>query len=376
MKIDTVSDLGRFETLQSEWDQLVSTSQLSHLCLSHDWLAAWWEAFDSQEGRVAVLVAREGERGVAALPLQRRTTRVAGLPVQSLEFAANLHTFRFDFVLPADRDPGPLVEALLDRALDGGPRPDVLFFKDLPLDSPTLGALEQFARRRGLGVARENERLSAYVLTDGEWETYFKTLSKSMRSSLRRLRKRCLEAGAVMERVGDGPQAIGLLEEGLALEAEGWKGRGGTAILASPEETSFYRGLVRRLEGTGRIEQYSLRLGSRLIGWDLCVTQAGACHDLKTAYAEDQALLGPGFALQMAMMERLFQAPEVCIYDMLPPAVEYKTRWSREGIEQVSVRLYARTGRGRLAQLLQGRLRPLLRRSALLRRAKRRILGD
>ena len=221
VRVDRVSEISVFEALQSQWDQMVSTSRSPHLCLTHEWLAAWWEAFDSRQSPVTVLVAREGERAVAAAPLQRHTTGVAGVPVQSLEFAANLHTFRFDFVLPGDGDVGPYIEA-----------------------------------------------------------------------------------------------------------------------------------------------------------WDLCVTRAGACHDLKTAYAEDQALLSPGFALQMTMIEHLFQAPEVCIYDMLPPAVEYKLRWSREGTEQVSLRLYTRTARGRLAHLLQGRLRPLLRRSSLLRQAKRRVLGD
>ncbi len=376
MKVDTVSTIADFETLRGEWDQLLATTRQPHLCLTHDWLAAWWEAFGSGEGQVAVLVAREGGRAVAAAPLQRRATRVAGVPVRSLEFAANLHTFRFDLVLPADRDPAPLLEGLLDHALDGNAPPDTLFFKDLPRDSPTVAALERFAERRGLAIARENERLSPCVRTEGEWEAYFRGLSKSLRSALRRTRKRCLEAGAVFERVDDGPGAARLLEEGLALEAEGWKGREGTAILASPEEASFYRGLLRRLEGTGRLEQYSLRLEGRLIGWDLCVTHAGACHDLKTAYAEDQAFLAPGYTLQAMLTERLFQAPEVGIYDMLPPAAEYKRRWSREGVEQVSVRLYARTARGRLAHLLQGRLRPLMRRSSLLRRAKRRAFGE
>jgi CelD/BcsL family acetyltransferase involved in cellulose biosynthesis len=376
MKVDVVADRNTFDRLHGEWDRLVSTGPSPNLCLTHEWLAAWWEAFDRREGRVALFVAREGEQAVAAVPLQRHRVRVAGIPVRGLEFAANLHTFRLDFVFPGEREIESLVAALLDCALHRGARPDVLFFKDLPSGSPTVAALERFAERRGFRVGRENERLSSYVVADGDWEAYFRGLSKGFRSSLRRIRKRAREAGVTFERVGDDPRATGLLDEGLALEAAGWKGRGGTAILASPEETSFYRGLARRLEGTGRLEQYAMRLGNRLIGWQLSVIHAGACYALKTAYAEDQASLSPGFAVQMVMMEHLFQAPEVCIYDMLPPAVEFKRRWSREGIEQVSLRLYAPTARGRLAHLLQGRLRPALRRSALLRRAKRRVLGD
>jgi CelD/BcsL family acetyltransferase involved in cellulose biosynthesis len=376
MKVDTVSTIADFETLQGEWGQMLAASRQRHLCLTHDWLIAWWKAFDPDEERVGVLVAREDDSGVAAAPLQRRATTVAGIPVRSLEFSANLHTFRSDFLLPDGRDATPLVEGLLGRALAGGALPDVLFFKDLPSDSPTVTALERFAARRGFGLARENPRLSPYVCTDGPWEAYFKGLSKNLRSSLRRFRKRCLEAGATFERVVEGPGGTRLLEEGLALEAAGWKGREGTAILADPGETSFYRQLVRRLGGTGRVEQYSLRLGDRLICWDVCATYAGACHDLKTAYAEDQAYLGPGFALHMEMMEHLFRTPEVCIYDMLPPASDYKRRWIPDGFEQVSLRLYTRTPRGRLAHLVQGRLRPLLRRSSLLRQAKRRLLRD
>jgi len=375
MKIDAVSRIAEFETLHDEWAAVVSTARYPHLCLTHDWLVVWWQAFDRQERRVAVHLAREGDGIVAALPVQRRATAVAGVPVRSLELTANLHTFRLDFVVPGDRDPGPYVESLLDGALAGGEVPDVLFFKDLPSDSPTVAALERFAARRRLGIGRENERRSPYVCTDGPWEDYFRGLSKNLRSSLRRSRKRCQEAGVSFERIVDDPRGASLLEEGLALEAEGWKGRGGTAILASPEETSFYRGLLRRFEGSGRLAQYALRLGERLIAWDLCVTDAGACHDLKTAYAEEQAQLAPGFALQMEMMKHAFQAPEVCIYDMLPPPAGYKLRWTPDALDQVSLRLYCRTPRGHLAHLLQGRLRPLLRRSTLLRRVKRRVLG-
>ena len=76
------------------------------------------------------------------------------------------------------------------------------------------------------------------------------------------------------------------IEEGLRLEASGWKGREGTAILQDSGEAEFYRGLTARLDGTGRVRQYALRLGDSLVAWDLCLIHESVCYALKTTYDE------------------------------------------------------------------------------------------
>jgi CelD/BcsL family acetyltransferase involved in cellulose biosynthesis len=376
VRIEEIRDLERFRALRGAWDQLVARQPEPTPFVSHDWLDAWWEAFAPGPVGMRLVLAWEGGTPVAAAPLVAHRRRLWSVPLCSVEGAANLHTPSYELLLPPDEEPDPFVAGLLDHLLSTHPSPDTLFFKDLPKGSACLGALERVAKRRGMKVGRENERLAPRVSVQGEWETYFRGLSKSFRSSLRRCRRRCSEAGAVFETITGADRARRILEEGLTLESRGWKGEGGTAILARADETAFYRGLVRRLEGTEILRQYTLRLGDRLICWDLCILDGGVCYAMKTAYDEEHALLGPGFAQQMVTLEDLFRAPNLTAYDMLPPPSSYKLRWSREGLEHVSLRLYADSPRGRLAYLLQGRLRLFLRRSPPLRSLKRRLLGE
>jgi CelD/BcsL family acetyltransferase involved in cellulose biosynthesis len=293
--------------------------------------------------------------------------------LESLEFAANLHTPRFDFLLPADREPAPLVAQLLDHLLSVSPRPDVVFLKDLPRDSRTTAALHELAPGRGLRIGVENERRSPRVAIEGTWEAYLRRRPKHFRSNLGRYERRWNELGGVLDVVDDPARTPAVLEEGLALEASGWKGSDGTAILGNPEEASFYRGLPRRLAGSGWLRQYVLRLDGRAIAWDLCLMHEGVCYALKTAYDEAQRANYPGFELQRQELVGAFNERRVGWWDLLPPDSEFKGRWCDHAIEQLSLRMYTTRPRARLAHLLFARLRPWLARSPHLRRLKDRV---
>lgn len=342
--------------------------------VSLEWLSAWWEAFARSSARMRLVVAWSDGELVAAAPLVARRDRLWGVPVESVEFAANLHTPRFDFLLPADSEPTPALASLLDHVLTTSPRPDVLFLKDLPRDSVTTAAVHSFAVSRGLRVGVENERRSPRVKIEGSWADYLRRRSKHFRSNLGRYERRWKEIGGVFETVHGAAGALAGLEEGLALEASGWKGRDGTAILGDSHETAFYRGLVRRLGGS--VRHYFLRLDGRAVAWDLCLVHEDVCYALKTAYDESHRAMYPGFELQRQELATAFAERFVGWWDLLPPENDFKGRWSDHAVEQLSLRLYTSRPRARLAHILFARLRPWVARSSHLRGLRRRVTGE
>jgi CelD/BcsL family acetyltransferase involved in cellulose biosynthesis len=364
--VEEVLDRHRFAEVRHEWADLLSRSGNTSPCLEADWLDAWWEAF--AENRLRLLLARD-DRGrlVGGAPLLWRRSWCSGIPLQIVTFAANVHSFRFDFVVAAEREPGPVLGALLRHAMASRPAADVFVLRNVPYDSGRLEQLREAASSTGLRLGNAPERRSPVIQLSGGWENYLDGLSKSFRSFLRRCEREWQEAGATLEVVGDGPPARATLEEGLALEAAGWKGRHGTAILQNPRETCFYRGLAARLDGSGRLRQYALRLGRQLVGWDLCVDHAQVCYALKTAYDETRAGMSPGFALQLLELKQLFAERRVTRYDLLPPDSSFKRRWTRDVVRQFGIRLYTQRPRARLARAIQNGLVPLAKRSRLVR---------
>jgi CelD/BcsL family acetyltransferase involved in cellulose biosynthesis len=375
LALEVVSDRRRFAQMRAEWLDLLGRAQCQVPFLGFDWLDAWWEAF--AEGQLRLFLVRD-ERGrlLAGAPLLWQRAWCSGVRLQTVGFAANLHTPCFDVVLAADHEPKPLLRVLLRHVLAAEPAPDLLLLEKVPFDSGRLDLLRDVALECGLWPGEEEDRCGPVVSLDGGWESYLGGRSRSFRAFLRRCQRQWQEAGAAFEVVTDGPRGRELLEEGLRLEASGWKGREGTAILQDPGEAAFYRGLAARLDGTARVRQYALRLGGELVAWDLCLMHDGVCYALKTTYDEGRASMSPGFALQMMELQDLLaKAPGLATrYDLLPPQSDFKRRWADGEVEQFSIRLYTTRPRARLARAVQTQLVPLVRR-ALPQRCGRAVLG-
>src|SRR5690606_12316189 len=79
-----------------------------------------------------------------------------------------------------------------------------------------------------------------------------KVLSASSRKKLRQHRRRLAEKGAITTTIITAPEAVrGALEQFLAMEAAGWKGRAGTALLSDAGDAAFMRGAVGALADLG-----------------------------------------------------------------------------------------------------------------------------
>ena len=92
-----------------------------------------------------------------------------------------------------------------------------------------------------------------------------KALSSSSRKKLRQHRRRLAEKGALESKVVNETEAVGsAVEEFLRLEAAGWKGRKGTALLCKPADATFTREMVAvwRRKATPGFTR-SISMGSR-----------------------------------------------------------------------------------------------------------------
>jgi hypothetical protein len=97
------------------------------------------------------------------------------------------------------------------------------------------------------------------------------------------------------------------LARGLAVEASGWKGAAGTAIVSSPDTLAFYRAVARGFHRTGRLRLSELWLDGRVVAFDLALLHGRRLHLLKTGYDESVRALAPGLVLRRAVVERCFE---------------------------------------------------------------------
>ena len=131
-------------------------------------------------------------------------------------------------------------------------------------------------------------------------EEYLKTLSSKMLRELKRRRKRLEEIGPLsFERLAPDASEAPWIDEFIALEASGWKGRRGVAAASEPEVEVFTRQLMREAHRQGRLDMRRVRLGERTISMLAHIESGRTAVSFKIAYDEEFARVSPGVLLQL-----------------------------------------------------------------------------
>jgi CelD/BcsL family acetyltransferase involved in cellulose biosynthesis len=195
----------------------------------------------------------------------------------------------------------PLVDSLrsaevLDtvRAWFQREHPDVagLHFTAVPARGPFVGLLQESAAIHNLALRQFDPHKRA-MLRGGATELLFEQGGRM--KELRRQRRRLAERGELTYRSAvTRAQVREAIEYFLALEAAGWKGRAGTALLCEPSTATFLRTMTREFAPGGRCRVDALELDGKPIAMGIVLSSKDQSWLWKIAYDEDFASLSPG----------------------------------------------------------------------------------
>lgn len=320
--IEWIETRDRFLALEEEWDRLAEGQRTPFV--RHAWLASWWEAF----GGVGLLICALWRGGELAALFPLRVVR------GRMEALANLHTPLFR---PFARNEDEL-EIVIREVLA---RPGDLVVPALPADHPALDVLTLGSSKAGrINLVTPHHR-SPIVETAGVTD-YSSLLSAKARQELGRLRRKMMrEHEADFSLLARPTDLEPELQRGLEVEASGWKGARGTAVLSSPATATFYRLVGRSFHAEDRLRLSSISLDGRLVAFDLCLLDHGRLYGLKAGYDEAFRRFGPGLVLQHAEIERCCEL-EIDAFELLGAADQYKLRFSTTERRHYILRSYPR----------------------------------
>jgi CelD/BcsL family acetyltransferase involved in cellulose biosynthesis len=354
LRLEVISERASFAALEHEWDALVERTD-DQPFFRHGFLRLWLEHFGPRNSLCLFTLRNAEGRLVAVLPLVLRRTRVYGMPVRELASASNLHSCRFDLVA---EDPAQASSVFLE-ALAARRDWDVLRLVDVPEG----GAGEAFgaaAGQAGLACGSWPSIRSPFITLPDAADNSFEYGSTKFRANLRRRRRRLQERGQItLERIEGGPSLQRHLEDGLRLEASGWKGSAGTAIRQDPDTLGFYLALAHHAAARGMLRLWVMRLDGWAIAFHFALEHGGRYLLLKPAYDESLAACSPG---QLLMQDVLADCVERGLreFDFLGPDMPWKRDWTTK--TRAHAWLFAFRGwRGRMLHALKFRLMPTAR---------------
>jgi len=288
------------------WDRLACEAPQGLPTLFPAWVDAYLRRPEPSRERWLCCFAYSGDQLVGVLPVEVAAHPRLGRRRPVLNTCGDLPSG--DILLAPDC-PGEALQALLAEVGREEPEHLGLSFKAVRHNSPLREAL----RAAVPGYLPLQGRRTSYWFLDveGDFDAYLAGI-RNLRSNLRRYRRKLEGRGEVTVEVRKGPAADGgFLPEFLALEASGWKGRSGGAILSRSDLPTFYSTLVKNFADQGRLEWHLMRLSGRVVAARLILKCGSSLVTLKSAFDEDFADCRLGTLLTAETLREAFSRPEI-----------------------------------------------------------------
>lgn len=326
---------------------------------------AYWDCWSAAFGDGAV-------REIGGVRVRPGRMRLGPMRLATLEGATNPHSMGYDAAPDA-----VLADDLPDRlfAATGAAR---LRFDYLDAEARLMAAAAGWRGRYRVEIAPH--ALAPVADCTRPQADWLAGRSKRVRQLLRRGEKELLGArGMRLELATHDPTRDGLLDAMLRVEASGWKGREGTAILDSAAETRFYTDLARAAAAAGVLQLALLWDGAALVAFEYGVIGGDRLFLLKVGFDEAFADHSPGHLLAAWHIGCCCADPGLSTYDKMGNGMTpapYKLRFADRCDTRLRLTVYAPTAAGRLARLADGARAQAKARRDAWRAARREKAGE
>lgn len=321
---ELVEDWDRLAAMEAEWDALAADAVEPNLS-SESWMLLPSLRRLVQGKTVKVLLIRAANPaapqdpgplcGVFALEVRES---FHGLPIRTVRAWNHVYAL-FSAPLLRAGCAVECIEAILHWAAHYGRRPCFIEFPEWRADSEAFRALSEVLRvaRRGAHAFEVTTRAVFRPRRDAE--RYLEGIGTAKhRHEMRRQARRLAELGVVsFEELPRDADPAPWLEEFMALEASGWKGRGSTAFGSDPQHRGWLLEVGQAAAARGRLMLLALRLDGRPIAMKLNFVTASGGYAFKIAFDEKFSKYSPGTLLELENIRRLHANPEIQWMDSL-----------------------------------------------------------
>lgn len=213
-----------------------------------------------------------------------------------------------------DRDMAePVIAAWLDHAASDPTLPKLMLM-------PLLAEGRPLALAFGEALARRNSEATAFdrydrpLLAPGDIRADYleRSVSGKRMRNLRRRQRQLVELGTLVTDVArEGDALVRALDDYLAIEAGGWKGRAGTAAAQNKSISYFMHRAVAALGKENKVLIHRLMIGGKPVASAIALKSGDTAWGWKVSYDEAYAGYSPGVLAVAGLTEALLADPSI-----------------------------------------------------------------
>jgi CelD/BcsL family acetyltransferase involved in cellulose biosynthesis len=314
-----ITKVDQFAALRGRWNELVSTCEVDHAFMRHEWFDCWIKAFHTT-GSLAIQTAWSDDRLYAIAPLRIVRERRRGLSFNILEFLLSNITPRCNFIVHPDADISSFFDSLFDI-----PGWDIMRLQALEMEQPITKAFIQHIQRRRDYVIEPGLK-SPYEILEGTWESFYQSRSVGYRKNFRNSANRLKKAGDHKVVVLESPEDFEKhFDELMSVSARSWKAEAGTDLRSTPQQEEFYRIFSAKGSKEGLCIAFILYLNERPIAFDYYLRHNRRLAGIRWEYDTEYRYYMPGTTLHAHVIRYLMDTGETWEYDLCGMTSEYKS---------------------------------------------------
>jgi len=318
MQVKIIRDFDSLAPFADDWNRLALQAPQRIPMLSHAWVITYLEHFLEPGESWFCLLVLQGDELLGVLPVLVTPTKHGGINRALLRTPFNMHTASVDFITKENQAHN-IMPLLLEGLESVAHQRLGLELRRIPASSPTLSVLSN--RIHGSVIIKEFNGKGSFLDTTGSFDEYRAGLSHNFSRNLTKANNKIARLPNVRALFltggeADEKEAATLMK----VEAAGWKGQAGTAILSSPVLQSFYTTLTRRLSKLGWLEWHILFTDERPIAVHFAIKVGRTLVVNKLGYDEEFSFCAPGNILFERTIRRAFDSGDTdemnCLTDM------------------------------------------------------------
>ena len=315
--------------LQPYWRDLVARAETPNVFMSPALIAAAAAVDPDLVALAAWQPAAGGPRLAGLWVFSIGRASHSPLPIRVLRAPAITHAYLSSPVV--DRDVAEVtLAAMLDAVANAPDLPKIMALDALSAEPAARDALMRVTAAGGFAVHSFAESERPMLASGLDAKSYFEAaLSASSRKKLRQYRRRLGEKGQLATRHLTAPDDVRTaFEQFLALEAQGWKGRAGTALVSDANDAAVARAMVAALARDGAASIFSLDLDGRPVSMQIVLRAGSIAFTWKTTYDEAFGDFSPGMLLLEDYTAALLADGQVAAVDSCAfDASSYMATW-------------------------------------------------
>ncbi|SCZ52144.1 GNAT family N-acetyltransferase [Thiohalomonas denitrificans] len=314
--------------LISGWERLVREHGTIRLFQTPMWVLNYWQFRYREATNLRLLVGKDADQIIGIIPWVIQSSR-------SFPFFSTWRTVHAVGEYDADWICHPdYRETFVRMACDYFTRERRSWFRYLHSamreDSGVLEPLKIECQSRGIPFRYEPSREIPFLETTDP-RLIEQRLAGKFRQELGRKARKLQQLGPVsFENIAprDAESLRSALGELFTVEASGWKGRAGTAIVLDPHTQGFWRAFTGDAAEQDLLMLHFLRLGDKAIAAQLGAVFGGTYYSLKLGYDEQFRSYGPGALMMRHTIQFCIDDPAISTYDFTGPAMPYMKGWT------------------------------------------------